>query len=97
VPVSKSVSDCASNYGQIRRTQWHSRNAATCRKLCIYCLHISVHVTLCDKLNEKLKFIWLANLYNKISISSVRLKKKRPAIKQVADTNTFCRALDIIS
>ena len=29
-----------------------------------------------DKLNEKLKFICFANLYNKISISSVMLKKK---------------------
>ena len=89
VPVSKCVSECASNYGQIRRTQWHSRSAATCRRLCIYCVHISVHVRLFDKLNVKLKFIWFANLYNKISISSVRFKKS-PAIKHVAHTNTFC-------
>jgi hypothetical protein len=77
VPESKCVSECASNYGQIRRTQWHSRNAATCRRLCIYSVHISVHVRLFDNLNVN-QVYWFANLHNKnkISISSVRFKKK---------------------
>jgi len=29
----------------------HSRSAETSRSLCLYCIHISMHVRLTDKLN----------------------------------------------
>jgi len=76
VPVSKCVSDSASNYGQIRRTQCHSRSAATCMRLCIYCVHISVHVRLFDQLNVKLKLIGLQICIIKSAFHLSSLKKK---------------------
>jgi len=45
------VSDCASHYGTTLTNiktpwWWHLRSAVTCRKICIYCVHISVRVRL---------------------------------------------------